>query len=149
MIGGHGCLEHFVRPVRIGIKQRIAAFVISPGINGFLVELGIFSSTGITMSLVSQFHVIGIVGYSLHCLSDGFQRDVTSIIYGNLTLLTLLGSNQDYTVGSTATVNGSRSGVFQHGHALHVLRRHGIDVTLHTVDDDERGRVVQRALSAH
>ena len=44
-------------------------------------------------------------------------------------LLTLLGGNDDHTVGSTATIEGGSGSTFKHCHALDVVRRDARDTT--------------------
>ena len=50
-----------------------------------------------------------------------------------LLLLTSLGSNQDHTIGSTATIEGCSGSTLQDGHVLHVVRVHSVSTVTEVI----------------
>ena len=54
-----------------------------------------------------------------------------------LTNLSVLGIDEQYTVGTARTIDGRSRGILQHGEALNVLRSDIIEVTLETVHQHE------------
>ena len=60
----------------------------------------------------------------------------TTVIFDTETfslLLTTLGSDQDNTIGSTATIKSGSSSTFQDGHALHVVRVHSVSTVTEVI----------------
>ena len=85
---------------------------------------------------IEHFHLVGV---GLNC-QTGIEVD------SHLALLASLGSDDDHTIGSTASVNTGRCGILQHLDALDVVTVQFVHTGLcgHTVDDVERVVVVQR-----
>ena len=70
----------------------------------------------------------------------GYRVDRHIRIKGNfqLSFLSVLGRNDDYTIGGHRTVNGSGGTIFQDFHGFDILRIDGVDVTRIPVDDVKR-----------
>ena len=66
------------------------------------------------------------------------KAEVRAEINLSLALLTVLGCNQNHTVGSYRTIDGSGSTIFQNLHRLDVLRVHTVDIARETVHDIKR-----------
>ena len=88
-------------------------------------------------SLVHDLHVLGRVE---HVELAGKCLPANISVVGNLagTFFSALGGNENHTVGSLRTVDGSRGCILQHVDALDIGRVEGGDVTGHTVDKVER-----------
>ena len=82
-------------------------------------------------------------------LEDGTERYITVVGYFHLRSgFTFLGSDEDDTIGSTATIDGGSGSILEDGESLNISRvdqrqgvRHTLDtVIIHseTIDDDER-----------
>ena len=61
--------------------------------------------------------------------------------YLNLTLLTLLGSYQDNTIGCSRTVDGTGCGILQNVDTLDVCRVQVVDITCYTINNIKRSSV--------
>ena len=85
---------------------------------------------------IEHFHLVGVGLYG----NAGVEVNL------NLAFLTLLGGDDDHTVGSTRTVDTGRGGILQHLDALDVVTIQFVHARLrgHTVDDVQRVVVVQR-----
>ena len=66
------------------------------------------------------------------------KAEVRTEINLSLALLTVLGCNQNHTVGSYRTIDGSGSTILQNLHRLDVLRVHAVDIAWETVHNIKR-----------
>ena len=95
----------------------------------------------------------GIVGSSCHvALSPGALPAVGEVIVdAGSTHAALLGRHEDNTVGGASTIDGTRSGILQHLHALDIIGVHTLHTVLvggHAVNDVEGIGVVDGADTA-
>ena len=146
-----GTLDAVGCQLTVGGKQGIVGHIEDIQIQTVCNQVlcSVFSSGG---GIVTSRHTVVLQGQplSLHPLACihhiilgdttavGTQLDVGSHV--QLTLLTLLGGNQDHTVRGAVTIEGCRSGVLQDRHRLDILRVQVRDVTTigHTVEDIQR-----------
>ena len=102
-----------------------------------------WSLTAVYGTLILKDCIIGSAGYIalLPCALPAVREVIVNLCLAHLTLL---GSNEDNTIGCTCTINGTRSGILQHLDTLDVARVEIIQATLdrHAVYDIERVRVV-------
>ena len=76
---------------------------------------------------------------NVNLLGNLFPAVVSIVAHLGLTFLTALGGNEDYTIGTAATVDGGRRGVFQDGDVLDVVRWNIADALYgETVNDVKR-----------
>ena len=73
--------------------------------------------------VTSAIYLLDVVPFS----QLGINCVRTIILYTDLVLISLLGRNQDNTVGSTATIEGRGSRTFQYGHRLDIVWIDGRD----------------------
>ena len=67
------------------------------------------------------------------------ETETVVIVHLHLAVLaTTLGSDQNHTEGRTATVDRRGSSILQNRDALDILWVDGVQVALHTVDQDQR-----------
>ena len=71
------------------------------------------------------------------------QGDTSAVVHLYLTFLTLLGSDEHYAVSGTRTIDCC-STVLQEVDTLNIVSTNRVDVTSHTVDDDQRATRVLR-----
>ena len=156
-------LEQVLRPVCVGISQPVGNLVARGGVGVDAVGVGIgcppFLDAGIAVVRVAargrlrvqfgdvvQFHEVGgaghqaVVGHRLLRSKHGIERHA-----GLFVVLTLFGGNQDNAVCRARTVDGSRAGILQDGDTLDVVGVQRSHVGLHTVHDNQRAAVVERA----
>ena len=67
----------------------------------------------------------------------GLHSNRTTVIDLHLSFLTFLCSDDDYTIGSTTTIDGCRT-VLQEVNAFNIIGIDGTHVTSHAIDDDQR-----------
>ena len=101
--------------------------------------------------LVHQHCIVGSSGHValLPCALPTIREIV---IDGCLAKLTLLGGNEDYTIGGSRSVDSTRGSILQHFHRLNVGwidRFHSVLVGWHTVDDVKRFGVVDSTNTTH
>ena len=137
-----GCLlvvgpsgEQFVEPVHIRVHKRICSCF---GLCDLLVSEDLFPA-----GLVVKTHVVRTVQKFRHVREF---RDTAFDLHIDLCLLgdALSGRDENYTVRSAHTVNGSRRGILEDGNRLYLLDGKVGHVALNTVHEDERRAGVQR-----
>ena len=84
-------------------------------------------------------------------LGDGVERGGVVDVHRHLVALTLLGGDDDHTIGGTASVDRGRRGIFQHLYRLDVGSVQRVEVLggSHTVDDEQRSNTIDRAHTTH
>ena len=97
-------------------------------------------STGVELHYVLNFHVLLS---SQHLWKSVYIRntDVSIVADLELTFLTLLGGNEDNTISSGRTIDGTRSGILQNVDTFDVGRVQVVDVTCYTVNNIKRSGV--------
>ena len=133
--------EHLVLPV--GIDTGVGS-TISRNAFCFIWELGIVV---LEHGFNGAFVLFGIHHFQL--VGNGSHAQVGVEVNVCFTFLTVLGSDDDYTVGSHRTVDSCGCTVFQYFHALDVLRIHVVNVAREAVDDVERLVAAERLYTAN
>ena len=97
-------------------------------------------STGVELHYILNFHVLLS---SQHLWKSVYIRntDVGIVADLELTFLTLLGSNEDYTISSGRTIDGTRSSILQNVDTFYIGRVQVVDVTCYTVNNIKRSGV--------
>ena len=139
----HLCVAHHLA---IGIKQSVVGLVEYVQQHAVLYQmLRCVCTSGSSACTCGHLIVLHVQPLGLHPLA-GIQTVVLSYtaavctllyvqVHVQLTLLTLLGGNQDNTVRGAVTIQSSRSSILKYRHALDVLRVQVADVTAiwHTI----------------
>ena len=140
-------LETVVYPVGIRILDRIRV-ILKFLKNGRREECALIGYAIVLLHLiiissiligVSQLNHIGR-HYHAH---RGCGRNVS------LTLLTTLGSNEDYTIGTTHTKHGCSRSILQYGDALDFAWVNVVEVTLYTIHLNQWRRIVGSSLTTY
>ncbi|CCY37512.1 unknown [Alistipes sp. CAG:831] len=79
---------------------------------------------------IHQFYIFILIYKVVAGNSAGLPADLSLEIHVYAAFLTFLGSDDNDTVGTTGTVQGSGRCVLQHGHRLDILRVDGVDITV-------------------
>ena len=96
---------------------------------GVIATVGIVGLTGTDVAAVHHVETLAKRG----------QRDITAIVGGGTALaLAGLGRDQDYTCGTTRTIDSSSRSILQHVDTLDILRSHTGEAAFQTVDQHER-----------
>ena len=85
-----------------------------------------------------MYSLIAISIKHIEVLSNVSEAQIGTEIHLYIALLTVLGCNQNHTVGSYRTVDGSGSTILQNLHRLDVLRVHAVDIARKTIHDIKR-----------
>ena len=97
------------------------------------------SLTTIHCTLILKDCIIGSAGHItlLPCTLPAVRKIIVNL---RLAYLTLLGGNEYYTIGSTGTIDSTRSSILQHLDTLDITRVEIVETTLdrHAVYDVER-----------
>ena len=120
------CLTAEKLHITLIIRSKVLVFIT-------IESLIICSQSGIVYPLCGIHHL----GYIVEC-REGYG---TCIVQGHLTFLTLLGSNEHNTVGTTGTIDSGSRSILQYLDALDILRVDILDTTVldnHTVYYIER-----------
>ena len=99
----------------------------------------------VEVCLVDELHIL-LSGYQTRNLVGIRHTYIAIILNSNLAFLTLLRGNEDDTVGSTSTIDGSRSGILQYVDALDVVWIQTVQTVIgctrnNSVDNEEWGRL--------
>ena len=76
----------------------------------------------ITQSLVNQLSVLFLAYVLITLVGTVCPTYIRTPCHVSFTLLTSLGSNHHYTIGTTSTIQSTRRSIFQHGHRLDIRR---------------------------
>ena len=134
-------LEHFGKPVGVGIVHKVISAVFTQAVAARRGNTGIVTSKSeILAILLGVHHFVDTLPYLVDteiALIAHFQR---------LVFLTALGRDNHHTISSTRTVDGTCRSVFQHLDGLNVIRREVADGSSHrnTVDDIQRSSTAKR-----
>ena len=135
-------LEHFVKPVCVGCIHKVILAILTHLISTRDRSVGVgASSTKILAILVGIHHVIYIA-------RNLVNTKVTGIVHlQRLVFLTILGCDDNDTIGSTGTVDGTCRSILQNLDGLDIIWREVTDsgTHWHTVDDIERSRATEGA----
>ena len=85
-----------------------------------------------------MYGLVAICIKHIKVLSNLSEAQIGTEIHLYITLLTILGCNQNHTVGSYRTIDGSGSTILQNLHRLDVLRVHAVDIARETVHNIKR-----------
>ena len=148
--------EHRLHPVGVGVGDVVGITRVGDAVGVFLLfapEVDHRLREGqravdVLGRLVHQLHVVGVVRHQFEMVRrtvEGYHAVVRDV---ELARAARLGGDEHHAVGAAVAVDGARGGVLQHRHRLDVV---GIDVAdraFEAVDDDQRGRVVERSDAA-
>ena len=142
VVGNDGVLvAELLNPVRTLVRT-VAVSSQQVGIN--IARPVVQTATGIRAHQVHDIHVLLCIqhlGHLVHVL----PTHVTVVAHLYSSFLTLLGGDENHTVSSRRTVDGSRGSVLQHVDTLDVGRVQRVDVAAgHTVDDVDRSGAAVR-----
>ena len=135
-------LEHFLEPVGIGVVHKLVlacGWVKRVSTGESCARVGT-SLTDIVAVLVSVHHVVNTV-------RNLVDTEVTRVVHlQRLVFLTVLGGDDDHTIGGTRTVDSTRSSILEHLNGLDIVRREIADgcTHWHTVDYIERSGGAER-----
>ena len=134
-------LEHLVEPVGVRAVHEVVLAVlakaVATGQRRAAVQAGL---TQVVAVLVGIHQLVGVAGNLV-------DTEVALVVeLQRLVLLTVLRGDDDHTVSSTRTVDGTCRCVLQHLDGLDVVRREVADGSTHghTVDDVQRGCAAER-----
>ena len=126
------------------VKHGLTLGIVCPVVSiSQAIGIGVKTIVHITL----PHHLSELLGIEhLHLVGIGLNGQASIKVDSHLALLASLGGNDDYTIGSTASVDTGRCGILQHLDALDVVTVQFVHTGLcgHTVDDVERVVVVQR-----
>ena len=126
------------------VKHGLTLGIVCPVVSiSQAIGIGVKTIVHITL----PHHLSELLGIEhLHLVGIGLNGQAGIKVDSHLALLASLGGNDDYTIGSTASVDTGRCGILQHLDALDVVTVQFVHTGLcgHTVDDVERVVVVQR-----
>ena len=135
-------LEHLVKPISVGCILEVVLAILTHLVATRDRSVGVGAScTKILAILVGVHHVIYIA-------RNLVNTEVTRVVYlQRLVFLTILGSDDNDTIGSTRTVDGTRRSILQNLDGLDIIWREVTDsgTHWHTVDDIERSRATEGA----
>ena len=131
----YGRTEHIVLPIEIGI---LGVTDIIP-IEVDLILGVLLSGSGVLPGQICQLHIFCRIGNPVVEFGRCMQTNIPMITNAHLISHgTLLGSNENNTVGGSCSVNGCRSSIFQNGNTLDHT---GVEVghtTRYAIDQDQR-----------
>ena len=142
VVVGIGSVER-VLPLCSALGERqnggyLALLVVQDTLDGLIGKLdGVHIVGGIACRLVV---VLG-KGVGVHLVHLDDRRTPTEVVVVvdlRLACLTVLGGNQNHTERRTRTIDRRSRSIFQHGDILYILRVDGVEVALHTVNQDKR-----------
>ncbi len=135
-------LQQQIDPIRIGIVVGILCIVGHPSVDRLfrILRIGV-SGTVIVLHFILNIHPIYhiSVGGSRSRLVD---RILIIIVQLKLTILGSFGGDQDNACRSSRSIDGSRGGIFQDTHRLHIVSHDIVQRTRNTIDNHQR--VVRR-----
>ena len=145
MVVAHGRAENLVLP--IGIVCSCALDGIAVGI-ALLPSQGVPGVAALAVETFYEGHILAGV-HHVHGLCPGGEGEVAVVahLHGS-TRAALLGGDENHTIGTAATIDGTGTGILQHGERLDVGRihqrqriAHTLDVVVvehHAIDDNQR-----------
>ena len=136
------CLEDLVEPVGIGIVHKPVDTILTLGVSAWNRRVRVLTSdTEILAVLIGIHHVIDV-------LRNTIDTEVTLVVeLERLVFLTILGCDDNDTVGSTRTVDCTCRCILQYLDSLNVVWREVADRSTHwhTIDNVERGSRTETA----
>ena len=144
MVGDEGVL----------VADRLHPVGALPRTRLYLVPIGhergeVVRSQPVHIALLVHDHGILLSVEQVGHLIDVLPAGVTVVGYLRLSLMALLGRDENDTVGGARTVDGGRSSILEHVHALNVGRVEIVKVALHAVDEHERLRAARGAYTSY
>ena len=155
LLGHHPALVELVVPVRVGVCGRIRCrpllavrgLVQTAGIGpaGRLevqdrLERGVREVHGLAAVQLGGIEIQGkgVGVHRLRHIQRAGETETVVVVDAHPVVVALLGRDQDHAEGGAGTVDGSRGCILQHRDVVDVLRIDRVDVTLHSVDQDQR-----------
>ena len=131
----YGRTEHIVLPIEIGI---LGVTDIIP-IEVDLILGVLLSGSGVLPGQICQLHIFCRIGNPVVEFGRCMQTNIPMITNAHLISHgTLLGSNENNTVGGSCSVNGCRSSIFQYRHRFDIFRIQHVEATLYVINQDKR-----------
>ena len=134
-------MRHIIRYAG-GIRRVRVIGCFTPFVDGRLGELG--SLVCIEIPFVDKLHIIRIVRYLTNQLGRSLIGELTRVGHVDLSIRTTFRRHQDYPIGTSVTVDGTRGGIFQDGDRSHIVRVHFIETHFHSVYKDQRTGIIHR-----
>ena len=92
-------------------------------------------TVSVEVRLVDELHIL-LSSYQAWHLVGIRHTYIAVVLNCDSAFLTLLGGNEDYTVCSTSTIDGSRSGILQYVDALNVVRVQAVQAIVGSTRND-------------
>ena len=136
MVLAHTLLEHLVEPVGIRVVHKVVFTVLTHAVTAGKRSIGVGGSlTQVVAVLVGIHQVVGAA-------RNNVNTEVALVVnLQRLVFLTVLGGDDDHTVSSTRTVDGTGRSILQHLNGLNVVRREVANGSTHghAINDIQRG----------
>ena len=134
-------LEYLVKPICVGFVLEMIHSILAHLVTARQRSVGILASLTQVVAILVSVHYIIYIARNL------VNTKVTGVVHlQRLVFLTILGSNDNDTIGSTRTVDGTRRSILQNLDGLDIIRREVTDsgTHWHTVDDIKRSCATER-----
>ena len=133
--------EYLVKPICVGFVLEMIHSILAHLVTARQRSVGILASlTQIVAILVS-------VHYIIYIARNLVNTKVTGVVHlQRLVFLTILGSDNNDTIRSTGTIDGTRRSILQNLDGLDIIRREVTDsgTHWHTIDDIKRSCATER-----
>ena len=134
-VAGIDTIEQVTIGILSGTRTYRSGIVISHDlIHTLLIEE--HTTTTVGMSIVYPCCIVNRVHHVL-ATNHTAETEAVVIVDSNLTRLTFLGSNQDYTERCTGTIDRRCSSILQYRYTFDILWVDGIQITLRTINQDQ------------
>ena len=127
------CIEVLILADIIVSKRSTIAYILV--VVDLLLSVHRIHTAQIAYLVAGQCHVVRVL--NLHLVGEGLETDFLSEINLGLTGISALGSNHNYTIGTTHTVDRRSGSILQYGDALDRISIEEGEVTLYVVHDDQ------------
>ena len=134
-------LEYLVKPICVGFVLEMIHSILAHLVTARQRSVGILASLTQVVAILVSVHYIIYIARNL------VNTKVTRVVHlQRLVFLTILGSDDNDTIGSTRTVDGTRRSILQNLDGLDIIRREVTDsgTHWHTVDDIKRSCATER-----
>ena len=141
MILADTSLEHFVKPVCVGCILEVILAILTHLISTRDRSVGVGASSTKVLAILVGVHYIIYIARNL------VNTKVTGVVHlQRLVFLTILGSDNNDTIRSTRTIDGTRRSILQNLDGLDIIRREVTDsgTHWHTIDDIKRSCATER-----
>ena len=134
-------LEYLVKPVCIGCIHKVIFAILAETISTRQLGIRVLASLSKILAILVGIHHVIYIARNL------VNTEVTRVVHlQRLVFLTILGSDDNDTIRSTRTIDGTRRSILQNLNGLDIIRREVTDsgTHWHTIDDIKRSCATER-----